>query len=778
MPKFAIGQAVSRVEDATLLRGLGRYTDDIKLPNAAHAYVLRSPYAHARIASIDTNAAKTAAGVLAVLTHADVAADQLGDMPCLIDLTNVDGSPRAQVPRPILANGFVRHVGDPVALVVAETLNQAKDAAELVEIDYEELPSVVNAVTATQDGAPLVWEHMPRNLCFDWEKGDQAKVESVLKIAAHIARVELWNNRCVVNSLEPRSALADYDVATDRSTLYTSTQGPHGIRDQIAESVLKIGKKKLRCVTTNVGGSFGMKIFLYAEQCLMVWVSRKLKRAVRWAPDRSEAFVSDTQGRDNFSVAEMALDKDGHFLALKVTTHANLGAYLSNFGPFIPTYGTVMLAGVYKTPAIYVNVKGVMTNTVAVDAYRGAGRPEAIYLVERLVDVAARDLGLTPDEIRRRNFIGPKDIPYKTALGDVYDSGDFPELMQRAMAQADWNNFATRRAAAAKNGRLRGIGMAYYIETCGAGPSETAQVIVDPGGKVKLLLGMQDNGQGHITSHKQILSEKLGIDAETIEVIQGDTDITPAGMTGGSRFAATGGVAVTNAAQQVIEKGKEIAANAMEVARADVEYGDGRFVVAGTDKTMTLFAVAASAKDAVNLPANAAPGLYATVTETLTAPTYPNGCHVVEVEIDRDTGKVDVVRYSAVDDFGSIINPNLLAGQVHGGVAQGIGQALLERTVYDDESGQLLSGSFMDYAIARADDVPGFEISTHNIPCTTNSLGIKGAGEAGAIAAPPAVINAIVDALHEVTGLKHIDMPATQESVWRALHNAKPAKAA
>ena len=778
MPKFAIGQAVSRVEDAALLRGLGRYTDDIKLSNAAHAYILRSPYAHARIGRINTKVTQAAEGVLAVLTYADVGADQLGDMPCLIDLTNIDGSPRAQVPRPILANGFVRHVGDPVAVIVAETLNQAKDAAELLEIDYQELPSVVNAVTATRPGAPLTWAHIARNVCFDWEKGEKTKVEAALKTAAHVVRVELWNNRCVVNSLEPRSALADYDSATDRSTLYTSTQGPHGIRDQIAESVLKIGKQKLRCVTTNVGGSFGMKIFLYAEQCLMVWASRKLKRAVRWLPDRSESFVSDTQGRDNFSLAEMALDNDGHFLALKVTTHANLGAYLSNFGPFIPTNGTVMLAGVYKTPAIYVNVKGVLTNTVAVDAYRGAGRPEAIYLVERLVDVAARELGLSPDEIRRRNFVGPQDIPYKTALGDVYDSGDFPDLMQRAMAQADWKNFPARRATAMKLGKLRGIGMAYYIETCGAGPSETAQVIVDPSGKIKLLLGMQDNGQGHITAHKQILSEKLGVDAETIEVLQGDTDITPPGMTGGSRFAATGGVAVTNAALQVIEKGKEIAANAMEVASVDVEYGDGQFVVVGTDKAMTIFEVAASAADAVNLPNNAAAGLDAQITQTLQAPTYPNGCHVVEVEIDRDTGKVAVVRYSAVDDFGSVINPNLLAGQVHGGVAQGLGQALLERTVYDDDSGQLLSGSFMDYAIPRADDLPGFEISTHNIACTTNLLGIKGAGEAGAIAAPPAVINAIVDALHPVTGQKHIDMPATQESIWRALKRTAPAKAA
>jgi aerobic carbon-monoxide dehydrogenase large subunit len=778
MVKFAIGQAVSRLEDEPLLKGAGRYADDVNVANLAHAYILRSPHAHARIARLDASAAKKAPGVLAVLTGKDVEADGLGDMPCLVPIQSIDGSQRADTPRPILATELVRHVGDAVALVVAQTLHQARDAAELIDIDYEERPAAVHTVGATKEGAPLAWDHIKRNLCFDWENGEKAKVEAAIKAAAHVTKVELWNNRCVVNSMEPRSAIADYDAASDRSTLYTSSQGPTLIHPQIAETVLKISKQKLRCVTPNVGGAFGMKIFLYAEQCLIVWASRKVKRAVRWVAERSEAFLSDTQGRDNYSIAELALDKDARILGLRVTTYANLGAYLSNFGPFIPTYGTVMLAGVYKTPAIYINVKGVMTNTVPVDAYRGAGRPEAIYLVERTLDAAARELGIEPDEIRRRNFIQPTEMPYKTTLGDLYDSGDFPAVMQASMTRADWKGFPARRAEAAKRGKLRGIGMAYYIEKCGNGPSETAIVKVDPAGTVTLLLGMQDNGQGHATAHTQILSQKLGIDPSKIKVIQGDTDLTPTGMTGGSRFAATGGVAVITAADQVIDKGKAVAANAMEVAASDIEYADGTFTVAGTDKNISLFEAAAAAKDPAKLPKGMAPGLDVEHTETLACATYPNGCHIVEVEVDRDTGRVGIVRYTAVDDFGSVINPNMLAGQVHGGIAQGVGQALLEHTVYDGENGQLLSASFMDYAIPRADDVPSFDVSVHNVPCTTNVLGIKGAGEAGAIGAPPAVINAIVDAIYPACGVTHIDMPAIPEKVWRALQNAKPAKAA
>ena len=769
MVKFAIGQAVSRLEDEPLLTGRGCYTDDIDLPGALHAYVLRSPHAHARILSVDSAAARGAPGVHAVLTGADVAADDLGDMPCLVPLKNVDGSRRSDTPRPILAQERVRYVGDPVALVVAETIEQAKDAAELVAIDYEPLPAVTDARAAGAPGAPRVWDGPRGNCCFEWAQGDKAAVDAAISRAARVVRVDLVNNRCVVNSLEARSALADYDPATDRTTLYTPTQGPHVILPQIADTVLKFGTDKLRCVTRQVGGSFGMKIFLYPEQCLVVWASRRLERAVRWASERGEAFLSDVHGRDNLSLAELALDADGRFLGLRVTTDANLGAYLSNFGPFIPTFGTVMLAGVYKTPAIHVTVRGMFTNTVPLDAYRGAGRPEAIYVVERIVDAAARELGIAPDEIRRRNFIGPQEIPYTTALGDTYDSGNFPRLMQAAIERSDWAGFEARRAASEARGLKRGIGMADYIETCGAGPGENARIEVHADGMVDLVVGMQDNGQGHVTAHTQILAEKLGIDAARIRVVQGDTDRTPNGNTGGSRFAATGGVAVLGVADRMLEKGRAIAAHEMEVAAGDVEYREGTFIVTGTDKRLTLFETAAAAENPARLPTGMEPGLDADISSQLKASTYPNGCHVAEVEIDPQTGHVAVVRYTACDDFGTVINPNMLAGQVHGGIVQGLGQALLEHTVYDPDSGQLLSGSFMDYALPRADDVPSFDISFHNVPCTTNALGIKGAGEAGAIAAPPAAINAIVDVLHRERNITHIDMPATRERVWRML---------
>jgi aerobic carbon-monoxide dehydrogenase large subunit len=771
MVKFAMGQAVSRLEDAPLLTGRGCFTDDIQLAGALHAYVLRSPHAHARIRHIDAAAARSASGVHAVLTGKDVAADGLGPMPCLVPMKNVDGTRRADTPRPILAQDRVRYVGDPVALIVADTLEQAKDAAERVVVDYESLAAVTDARAALDAQAPRVWDGPHGNCCFEWQQGDKSAVDAAFAKAAHVVRVDLVNNRCVVNSIEARSAVVDYDPATDRSTLYTPSQGPHVIHGQIADTVLKFGKDKLRIVTRQVGGSFGMKIFLYPEQCLAVWASRRLKRPVRWVSERTEAFVSDVHGRDNASLAELALDADARFLALRVTTDANLGAYLSNFGPFIPTYGTCMLAGVYKTPAIHVLVRGAFTNTVPLDAYRGAGRPEAIYLVERVVDAAARRLGLAPDELRRRNFIGPADIPYRTALGDTYDSGNFPGLMQQAIARSDWAGFAARRAEAESRGMRRGIGMAYYIETCGGGPEENARIEVHADGYVDLLVGMQDNGQGHVTSHTQILAERLGIDPARIRVIQGDTDRTPDGSTGGSRFAATGGVAVIGASDRMLDKGRAIAAHALEVAPGDVEYRDGTFVVSGTDRRLSLFDTAAAAANPSRLPDGLTPGLDADVTAKLAAPTYPNGCHVAEVEIDPATGHTKVVRYTACDDFGAVINPNMLSGQVHGGIVQGLGQALLEHTVYDPDSGQLLSGSFMDYALPRADDVPSFDISFHNIPCTTNLLGVKGAGEAGAIAAPPAAINAVVDALHRERGHTHVDMPATPERVWRLMSN-------
>ncbi len=762
MTKFALGQSVTRIEDAALVRGAGRYADDVEIAGAAHASIVRSPHAHAKIIGIDTGAAAKAPGVLAILTGADVASDRLGYIPCLVPVTNLDGTARGDTPRPILARGRVRHVGDPVAVVVAETLAQARDAAELIAIDYETLPAVVDTHAATRPGAPLAWDEIAGNVCFDVGAGQsKAAVEAALARAAHVTRLELVNNRLVANPLEPRAALAEYDPATGRSTLYTPSQGPHVIHDQVADAILKIGKDKLRVISGNVGGAFGMKIFLHPEQPIVVWASRRLKRAVRWTGDRSESFVSDVQGRDNYSVAELALDGDGRFLALRVTTWANMGAYLSNYAPFIPQLAVPMLSGVYRIPAIYANIKGVVTNTVPVDAYRGAGRPEAIYLVERIVDAAARELGIAPDELRRRNFIRRADMPYQTPVESRYDSGDFAGVMSRAIEKADWKGFAARREQARGNGKLRGIGLAMYIERCGGGPGDTVVVKVDPAGSVTLFSGMQDNGQGHTTTFVQLLSEKLGLDASRIRVVQGDTDIVPAGMTGGSRFLAIGGIASMSAADEVIGKGKEAAASLLEAAPSDIEYGDGEYRIAGTDRKVSLFDVAKKTG-----------GLQAQHTRTPEAYTYPNGCHVCEVEIDRDTGETRIVRYSVVDDFGRAINPLLLEGQVHGGTVQGIGQALLELGIYDPESGQLLTGSFMDYAMPRADNVPSFDCGFHHSPCVTNPLGVKGAGEAGAVGAPPAVINAVVDALNSVAGVKHIDMPATHEKVWRALASA------
>jgi len=759
MSKFALGQSVVRIEDAALVRGAGRYTDDFDLPGAAHAYVLRSPHAHANILGIDTAAARRAPGVLAVLTGADVKADGLGEIPCLVPVTNIDGTQRADTPRPLLAGKRVRHVGDPVALVVAETLMQARDAAELIDIDYEPLPAAVGIRSATEPGAPLAWEHIAGNLCFDIGAGsDKAAVDAAIGRAAHVTRLELVNNRVVANPIEPRAALADFDRASGRSTLYTPSQGPHVIHGQLAEAVLKLDKALLRVISGNVGGAFGMKIFLHPEQPLVVWASRRLKRAVRWTADRSESFVSDVQGRDNYSVAELALDAGGRFLALRVSTSANMGAYLSNYAPYIPQLSVPMLSGVYRIPAIYINIRGVVTNTVPVDAYRGAGRPEAIYLVERTVDVAARELGLAPDELRRRNFIRSTDMPYQTPVESRYDSGDFGAVMARAMEKAEWAGFAVRRAEARQRGKLRGIGMAMYIERCGGGTPDTVILKVDPAGSVTLISGMQDNGQGHITTFVQLLSDKLGLDSSQIRVVQGDTDAVPSGLTGGSRFLAIGGVAALSAADEVIDKGKDAAAGLLEAAASDIEYRDGEYRIAGTDRAVSLFEVAKVTR-----------GLEAEHTRAPDAATYPNGCHICELEIEEDTGEVRIARYSIVDDFGRAINPLLLEGQVHGGTVQGIGQALLELGLYDPESGQLLTGSFMDYTLPRADDVPAFDCGFLHTPCASNPLGVKGAGEAGAVGAPPAVINAVVDALHAQTGLKHIDMPATREKLWRAL---------
>ena len=730
--KFALGQSVQRLEDDPLLRGAGRYADDFALARAAHVCFVRSPHAHARIRGMDAAAAARMPGVVSILTGKDAAADGLGNIPCLIPVPGLK-----ETPRPVLALSRVAHVGDPVAMVIAETFQQAKDAAEKVDVDYEPLP----AVTGTRKG----------EVAFEVGLGEsKAKVEAALAKAAHVTRLELVNNRLVANPIEPRAALAEYDAATGRTTLYTPSQGPHHLYGQIADAVVKTGRDKLRVVSGNVGGAFGMKIFLYPEQPAVVWAARRLKRSVRWTGERSEGFLSDAQGRDNYSIAELATDKDGHFLALRVTTWANMGAYLSNFGPFIPQLAAPMLSGVYRIPAIHLDIKGTLTNTVPVDAYRGAGRPEAIYLLERVIDVAALELGLAPDELRRRNFIEPAEMPYQTPVESRYDSGDFAGILDRAMRQADWGGFAARKAGSEKRGKKRGIGLGMYIERCGGGPGDTVRVKV-ASNEVTLYSGMQDNGQGHTTTFVQLLSHKLGVDVSKIKVVQGDTDVVPAeGLTGGSRFLALGGVAAVTAADDVIEKGKQEAARRLEAAASDIEYRDGEFRIGGTDRGIGLFELG---------------NLESTQTRATEHYTYPNGCHICEVEVDPDTGGIAIERYTVVDDFGRAMNPKLLEGQVQGGTVQGIGQALLEHAVYDAESGQLLTGSFMDYAMPRAVDLPALDCGFHHVPCTTNPLGVKGAGEAGAVGAPAAVVNAVVNAL----GVRHLDMPLTAEKVWREL---------
>ena len=729
--KFALGQSLQRIEDDVLLRGAGRYADDFLLARAAHACFVRSPHAHARIRGISIAAAMKEPGVLAVLAGKDAAADGLGNIPCLIDVPGLK-----QTPRPVLAIGTVRHVGDPVAMVIAETPSQARDAAERVQVDYEPLP----AVSDTRNGA----------VAFEIGLGDaKEKVDAAFAKAAHVTRLELWNNRLVANPIEPRAALAEHDAASGRTTLYTPCQGPHHLHGQIADTVVKTGRDKLRVISGSVGGAFGMKIFLYPEQPAVVWAARRLRRAVRWTAERSESFLSDAQGRDNWTIAELATDHEAHFVALRVTTWANMGAYLSNFGPFIPQLAAPMLSGVYKIGSIFLGIKGTLTNTVPVDAYRGAGRPEAIYLLERTIDVAARELGLAPEELRRRNFIKPSDMPYQTPVESRYDSGDFAAIMDRAMQRSDWEGFSKRKELSSRNGKLRGIGLGMYIERCGGGPGDTVRVELNSG-EIRLYSGMQDNGQGHTTTFVQLLSNKLGVDAEKIKVVQGDTDTVPAeGLTGGSRFLALGGVAATKAADEVIEKGRQEAARRLEAAASDIDYRDGEFRIAGTDRRIGIFELG---------------NLQSTQTHAPPDYTYPNGCHICEVEIDPDTGGATVERYTIVDDFGRAMNPKLLEGQVQGGTVQGIGQALFEQAVYDAD-GQLLTGSFMDYAMPRAGDLPALDCGFHHVQCTTNPLGVKGAGEAGAVGAPAAVVNAVVNAL----GARHVDMPLTPEKLWRSL---------
>jgi carbon-monoxide dehydrogenase large subunit len=786
MGSFGIGAAVRRKEDRRFLTGKGTYTDDINRPGQLQAYLLRSPHAHAEIAAIDTADAKAAAGVAAVFTGADLQAPELkvGGLPCGWLVTSKDGSPMAEPPRPLLAQGKVRHVGDPVAVVIAETYAEAEAAAELIEIDYKELPAVVAMDKAIKPGEPLLFETVPNNLCFDWHLGDKAAVDAAFSRAHHVTRLELVNNRLVSNPMEPRAAIGEYDPVTEDYTLYTTSQAPHVHRLLIGPMVLQLPEHKLRVVAPDVGGGFGTKGSIYNEQALVLWLAKKLGRPIKWTASRSEIFLTDNQARDHLTNAELALDKDGKFLAMRVATLANLGSYLGSFAPAIPTwcYGT-LLAGNYATPAIYVEVKGVFTNTAPVDAYRGAGRPEACYVVERLVDRAAREMKIDPVELHRRNFIANNAFPYATPVGLTYDSGDYFKTLDMALKAADHAGFEHRRHEAAKRGKLRGIGIASYIEACAMAPSvmagklgaragfyESAQVRVHPTGGITVFTGSHSHGQGHETTFAQLVADRLGLALNQVEIVHGDTSKIPFGMgTYASRSLAVGGTALVKAMDKIVNKGKKIAAHMLEAAEADIEFADGKFTVAGTDRATTFAQVAFSAYVPHNFPIETVePGLEETAFYDPTNFTYPAGCYIAEVEVDPETGAAALVSFTGADDFGRIINPMIVEGQVHGALVQGIGQALYENTVYDPESGQLQTGSFMDYCMPRADNFVPFTLETNATLCAHNPLGAKGCGEAGTIGAPPAIMNAVLDALAPL-GITDLDMPATPERVFRAI---------
>jgi carbon-monoxide dehydrogenase large subunit len=787
-----VGTPVRRREDYRFLTGQGTYTDDIDRPHQLFAYILRSPHAHALLAGIDKSGAASAPGVAAVYTGQDMAKDGVGGLPCGWQVHSKDGSPMAEPAHPPLAQERVRHVGDPVAVVIADTLEQAREAAELLRVDYAEEPAVVDPAAALKPGAPQVFAEAPGNLCYDWQLGDLAAVDAAIAKAARVVKLDLVNNRLVPNAMEPRAAIGDFDRATGDYTLYTTSQNPHVIRLLMGAFVLHIPEAKLRVVAPDVGGGFGSKIYHYAEEAIVTWAAGKLRRPVKWTAERSESFMSDAHGRDHVTHVELALDAQAKFLALKVATIANMGAYLSTFAPCIPTYlyGT-LLAGTYTTPAIYVETKAVFTHTVPVDAYRGAGRPEATFLLERVVDLAADELGIDPAELRRRNFI-PKDAyPYQTPVALQYDSGDYRTTLDLALKAADYAGFEARRREAMARGKLRGIGIATYIEACGIAPSavvgslgaraglyESAAVRVHPTGSVSILTGSHSHGQGHETTFSQLVADRLGIPIESIEIVHGDTAKIPYGMgTYGSRSLAVGGSAIVKAMDKVVDKGRKIAAHLLEAAEADVEFKDGNFTVAGTDRSKSFGEVALTAYVPHNYPDDLEPGLDETAFYDPKNFTYPSGAHIAEIEIDPETGHVTIAGFTASDDFGRIINPMIVAGQVHGGLAQGIGQALLEGCVYDKATGQLLTGSYNDYAMPRAEDVPLFALSTNVTLCTHNPLGVKGCGEAGAIGAPAAITNALVDALKPL-GVRHVEMPATPEKLWRLIQQHRQPLAA
>ncbi len=770
MSTSLIGARVPRKEDYRFLTGAGQYTDDVALARQTYAAFVRSPHAHATLRSIKIDKARKAPGVIAVYTGADLAAAKVGGLPCGWLITDVKGQPMKEPPYPSLAQGKVRHVGERVAVVIAETAAQARDAAELIEVDYQPLPAVVSAAKAKN--GPALHEVAPDNTCYVWAIGDKNVVDAAFGKAAHVTKLDFVNNRLVPNAIEPRSANASYSRADESYTLYVSSQNPHVERLLMTAFVLGLPESKVRVVAPDVGGGFGSKIYLYAEDVVVTWASKQLARPVKWTSDRSEAFVSDAHGRDHVTTAELALDKDGKFLAMRVRTTANLGAYLSTFASCIPTilYAT-LLAGQYKTPAIYCEVTAVFTNTTPVDAYRGAGRPEATYVVERLVETAAREMKKDPAELRRQNFI--TEFPYQTPVALCYDTGNYAATLDAAMKIADVAGFKDRREQSQRRGKLRGLGYACYIEACGIAPSnvagslgaraglfEAGEVRVHPTGTVTVFTGSHAHGQGHETTFAQVVAERLGLTIEQVEIVHGDTSKVLFGMgTYGSRSIAVGGSAIVKALDKVVAKGKKIAAHLLEASEGDIEYERGVFKVAGTDKKKTFGEVAFAAYVPHNYPLDKLePGLNENAFYDPANFTFPAGSYVCEVEVDRETG---------ASHFGKIINPMIVEGQVHGGLAQGIGQALTEGCAYD-ETGQLITGSLNDYCLPRASDLPLFKIDTRETPCTHNPLGVKGCGEAGAIGAPAAVMNAITDAL----GVKDVPMPATAQSVWRAMHRS------
>jgi carbon-monoxide dehydrogenase large subunit len=771
MDQFGIGQPVRRKEDVRFLTGRGRYTDDIDLPGQAWLAILRSPHAHARILSIDTAAARAAPGVVAVLTGADADADGIGLFPVQIEVPARRGTPALYCPpRRILQTEAVRFVGDPVVAVVAETRAAAEDALELVAVEYDPLPATTDTATALDPATPVIWPERGGNLCVEWSNGREEQTDAAFSTAHHVSRIRLVQNRVVGNPMEPRVALGEYDADSDRYTLTTPSQGVFRVRDPMARDILKVPAEKLRVVSPDTGGGFGLRSKCFPESAVVLWAARRLGRPVKWRAGRSETFLCDPHGRDHVTEAEMAFDARGKALGLRVRTLAGMGAYLLDFGPRIPTVAGARIAGtVYDLQAVNMRVSCVFTNTVPTDAYRGAGRPEIAYTIERLLDLGAAELGLTREEIRRRNYVRPDQIPYANCVGNVLDSGDFAGTQAMALELADWAGFPARRAEARARGRLRGIGIGYFIEASGGAPQEWARLAMTPEGRARLTVGTFSHGQGHETAFAQILHDRLGIPFGAVELVQGDSAVVEqGGGTGGSRSSQMGGVATLRAADAVIAKAKRIAAHMLEAALADIEFGAGRFGVAGTDLGVT-WAQVAEAAAAGRLPPGESRGLEESVLyKRDTECNFPNGCHVAEVEIDPETGVLEVVRYTAVDDVGNVINPLLVHGQSHGGIAQGFGQAVLESARYDPGSGQFLTATFQDYAMPRAADLPELRVGFNVVPTPVNELGVKGAGEGGACGAPPAIVGAACDAL----GVRHIDMPLTPESVWRALSGA------